>query len=146
MTPRYERFVNAVNTTADPIDVKKIMMSPSFTQMITTPTITPDVKKSGIDALSRDAVVQKATSSSSSSKSGEPLYDVLAVPRGSTDNFKYYPEGDEDEKKYMKQCMNNYKKKDLEQKCPKCPKCPEGPDMSKYVRLDEVPCWNCSLP
>ena len=24
-----------------------------------------------------------------------------------------------------------------------CPKCP---DMSKYIRLDEVPCWNCSLP
>jgi len=146
MTPRYEGFVNAVNKTADPIDVKKIMMSPSFSQMITTPSITPDVKKQGIDALSRDAVLQKATGSSGSSKSGEPLYDVLAVPHGSTDNFKYYPEGDEDEKKYMKQCMNNYKKKDLEQKCPKCPKCPEGPDMSKYVKLDEVPCWNCSLP
>lgn len=27
--------------------------------------------------------------------------------------------------------------------CPKCPKCP---DMSQYVRLDEVPCWNCTLP
>ena len=28
-------------------------------------------------------------------------------------------------------------------KCPKCKKCP---DMSQYVRLDEVPCWNCTLP
>ncbi len=28
----------------------------------------------------------------------------------------------------------------------KCPKCPSCPDMSKYVRLDEVPCWNCTLP
>jgi hypothetical protein len=27
--------------------------------------------------------------------------------------------------------------------CPKCEKCP---DMSQYVRLDEVPCWNCTLP
>jgi len=25
-------------------------------------------------------------------------------------------------------------------------KCPTCPDMSKYIRLDEVPCWNCSLP
>jgi len=25
-------------------------------------------------------------------------------------------------------------------------KCPVCPDMSKYIRLDEVPCWNCSLP
>ena len=28
----------------------------------------------------------------------------------------------------------------------KCPDCPTCPDMSKYIRLDEVPCWNCSLP
>lgn len=28
---------------------------------------------------------------------------------------------------------------------PKCPKC-ECPDMSQYIRLDEIPCWNCSLP
>lgn len=27
-----------------------------------------------------------------------------------------------------------------------CPACPVCPDMSKYVRLDEVPCWNCTLP
>lgn len=25
-------------------------------------------------------------------------------------------------------------------------RCPVCPDMSKYIRLDEVPCWNCSLP
>lgn len=28
----------------------------------------------------------------------------------------------------------------------RCPECPTCPDMSKYIRLDEVPCWNCSLP
>ncbi len=27
-----------------------------------------------------------------------------------------------------------------------CPACPVCPDMSQYVRLDEVPCWNCTLP
>jgi hypothetical protein len=32
--------------------------------------------------------------------------------------------------------LNNSEKK----QCPKCP------DMSQYVRLDEVPCWNCTLP
>jgi hypothetical protein len=26
------------------------------------------------------------------------------------------------------------------------PDCPVCPDMSQYIRLDEVPCWNCSLP
>ncbi len=24
--------------------------------------------------------------------------------------------------------------------------CPVCPDMSQYIRLDEVPCWNCTLP
>jgi len=27
-----------------------------------------------------------------------------------------------------------------------CPSCPICPDMSQYIRLDEVPCWNCALP
>jgi hypothetical protein len=27
-----------------------------------------------------------------------------------------------------------------ERRCPKCP------DMSQYVKLSEVPCWNCTLP
>ncbi len=30
--------------------------------------------------------------------------------------------------------------------CPACPKQKECPDMSQYIRLDEIPCWNCSLP
>jgi hypothetical protein len=29
---------------------------------------------------------------------------------------------------------------------PACPACPVCPDMSKYIRMDEVPCWNCTLP
>ncbi len=30
-----------------------------------------------------------------------------------------------------------------EQQKPACPVCP---DMSKYIRMDEIPCWNCTLP
>lgn len=30
--------------------------------------------------------------------------------------------------------------------CPTCPPAPKCPDMSQYIRLDEVPCWNCTLP
>lgn len=28
----------------------------------------------------------------------------------------------------------------------RCPDCPRCPDMSKYIRMDEIPCWNCTLP
>jgi hypothetical protein len=28
----------------------------------------------------------------------------------------------------------------------RCPKCKECPDMSQYIRMDEIPCWNCTLP
>ena len=31
-------------------------------------------------------------------------------------------------------------------KCEKCEKCEKCPDMSQYIRFDEVPCWNCTLP
>lgn len=31
-------------------------------------------------------------------------------------------------------------------KCKECPKCEKCPDMSQYIRFDEVPCWNCTLP
>jgi hypothetical protein len=24
--------------------------------------------------------------------------------------------------------------------------CPACPDMSQYIRMDEIPCWNCTLP
>ena len=27
-----------------------------------------------------------------------------------------------------------------------CPVCKQCPDMSKYIRMDEIPCWNCTLP
>ncbi len=30
--------------------------------------------------------------------------------------------------------------------CPKCKECEKCPDMSQYIRFDEVPCWNCTLP
>jgi hypothetical protein len=38
--------------------------------------------------------------------------------------------------------------KEYKPECPKpeCPKCPTCPDMSQYIRMDEVPCWNCTLP
>ena len=30
--------------------------------------------------------------------------------------------------------------------CPTCPKCERCEDMSKYIKMDEIPCWNCTLP
>jgi hypothetical protein len=30
--------------------------------------------------------------------------------------------------------------------CPTCPKCPTCADMTQYIRMDEIPCWNCTLP
>jgi len=34
----------------------------------------------------------------------------------------------------------------LGQQGPGCPVCKEQcPDMSKYIRRDSIPCWNCSL-
>ena len=37
--------------------------------------------------------------------------------------------------------------KDTEYKCPKNPDgtCPPIPDMSKYIKKDEIPCWGCAI-
>lgn len=37
--------------------------------------------------------------------------------------------------------------KDTEYRCPKNPdgSCPPIPDMSQYIKKDEIPCWGCSL-
>lgn len=37
--------------------------------------------------------------------------------------------------------------KDTEYRCPKNPdgSCPPIPDMSQYIRKDQIPCWGCSL-
>lgn len=45
-------------------------------------------------------------------------------------------------KEFNKSC-----KKDCEGPCPrnKDGTCPPVPDMSQYIRKDQIPCWNCSL-
>jgi hypothetical protein len=90
--PQREHFAN--HNQAPPPGAT--MVSPALGNMLATPP-GPAQQRSAIDALSRDAVVQNASGSSSSCK---------------------------------------MKKKE----CPVCP------DMSKYVKLDEIPCWNCTLP
>ena len=45
-------------------------------------------------------------------------------------------------KEYNKSC-----KKNCEGPCPrnKDGTCPPVPDMSEYIRKDQIPCWNCTL-
>jgi hypothetical protein len=45
-------------------------------------------------------------------------------------------------KEYSESCY-----KDTEYRCPKNPdgSCPPIPDMSQYIKKDEIPCWGCSL-
>lgn len=62
-----------------------------------------------------------------------PQVDVLARDR---DAIAAAQEADSDDERPRR-------KQKRDHKCPKCPKCP---DMSQYIRLDEVPCWNCTLP
>lgn len=38
-----------------------------------------------------------------------------------------------------------YKKAEEDERKKPCPKCKACPDMSQYIKRDEVPCWNCTL-
>jgi hypothetical protein len=68
-----------------------------------------------------------------------PQVDVLARDRDAVAAANKAKKSDADDSDDDERPRKRSKK----QKCPKCPKCP---DMSQYVRLDEVPCWNCTLP
>lgn len=179
-------------------DVKKIMMSPALSQMLLTPTITTETVKPGIDALSRDAVVQNATQKAvsedndsavgaqavqwknipgsngtraqdSDCKSVGNVYatslDQCKKACGAGCNLINYDE--EAGPSCLKRNCTNPMNPSLEQGFPgsvvwgkspslnqsrkikpkkKCPKCEVCPDMSKYIKLDEIPCWNCTLP
>jgi hypothetical protein len=134
---------------------QKIVMSPTLSQLLTTPSLGADVVKPKIDALSRDAVVQNATNAITGQS-----YDLLAVPHNATGDLAYSPDDNTIEvvsKKNKSKGKSKAKKAEAKAKakakaqsqCDKpinCPKCQECPDMSQYVRLDEVPCWNCTLP
>lgn len=184
---------NSLEFFDDAADVKKIMMSPALSQMLLTPTMTTETVKPGIDALSRDAVVQKATSGAapldnvsadqwrnipgsdgtraqdSDCKSVGNVYatslDQCKKACGVGCNLINYDE--EAGPSCLKRNCTNPMNPSLEQGYPgsvvwgkspslsqsrkikpkkKCPKCEVCPDMSKYIKLDEIPCWNCTLP
>jgi hypothetical protein len=92
-------------------------MSPALANMLSTPNM---IEKTNINTKPKPKV--------------NTIARGAAVQNATTKQVPYkVPQG----------MAHNAAKKKMKDKCPKCPVCP---DMSQYVKLDEVPCWNCSLP
>lgn len=114
---------------------QEITASPALANMLKT-DIATETKK--VDSLKREldllnamasapvtATEEKKTKKSKNSKTSKKSYD------------DYEEDEDEDEDNYER------RPKYRRDRCPDCPSCP---DMSQYIKMDEIPCWNCTLP
>jgi hypothetical protein len=103
------------------MEVAVVEMSPALANLLDTPRlVAEDAAKPvpQVDVLKRER-------------------DAIAAASQKKKQRKDDDEDDDDDTEYPRRDRRR------KHKCPKCPKCP---DMSQYVRLDEVPCWNCTLP
>jgi hypothetical protein len=125
-----------------------VVASPVMASILATPNISTlsNVPTSPqVDTVGRDKDLQIATDGATKDMSEMLLSPserkmVLAVR-------KEHKELEAQEKKKEKD--ENYeddypeRRRRRDRKCPECEQCP---DMSQYIKLDEIPCWNCSLP
>jgi hypothetical protein len=121
MSPRrVERFATMEE------EVAIVTVSPTLANMLATPVLV-DQTPVQVDTLARDkAMLGPAGEQRMLGPTGEQR---MLGPAG--EQRMLGPAGE--------QRMYN-------QHTPSCPKCEKCPDMTQYVRLDEVPCWNCTLP
>jgi hypothetical protein len=111
-------------------------VSPTLKNMLESSSLVLRLdKKPTVDALARDMdAVKSANSVFSDSDFGSDF--------GSNLNASSMNQGSNQQAKRGKSKRCNHPSDDdaePEQE-------PHCPDMSKYIRMDEVPCWNCSLP
>lgn len=99
------------------LEVDVVEMSPALANLLETPNLVAQMNGTPPAQVDPLKREQEVIAAASKSKSDADDSDSDEVPKQN--------------------------KRSRKSKCPKCPKCP---DMSQYVRLDEVPCWNCTLP
>jgi hypothetical protein len=149
--------VNAGNGTADPSKQGVPNSGPG----VAPPTNTPSSPPNGSSTPKRNDVVPEVSISGTGydamnlQQKAELLKDIQKVVRNEilatrstnpiisgetreSNNTDATAQGQE----YEDSCH-----KDTEYRCPKNPdgSCPPIPDMTKYIKKDEIPCWGCSL-
>ena len=132
-TREYFDSTAASGSSSMPVQVE-LTMSPALRSLMETPRIVAASDKTPpqVDAMARDRDALIAA------ERADQMREMRERRR------KYYSQGDPDEGDFDTLMTTD--------RCHRRPHRPEEPDhgdcpdMSKYIRDDEVPCWNCSLP
>jgi len=111
---------------------QEITASPALVNMLKT-DIATETKK--VDSLKRELDLLHAMASAPATEEKK-----TKKSKKSKKSYDDYEEEDEDD---YEGDENDYKRRRPQHRCPDCPRCP---DMSQYIKMDEIPCWNCTLP
>jgi hypothetical protein len=111
---------------------QEITASPALANMLKT-DIATETKK--VDSLKRELDLLHAMASAPATEEKK-----TKKSKKSKKSYDDYEEEDEDD---YEGDENDYKRRRPQHRCPDCPRCP---DMSQYIKMDEIPCWNCTLP
>ena len=115
---------------------QEITASPALANMLKT-DIATETKK--VDSLKRELDLLHAMASA---PLAEETKKTKKSKKSKTSKKSYDDYEEEDEGEYEDD-ENDYKRRRSQHRCPDCPRCP---DMSQYIKMDEIPCWNCTLP
>lgn len=115
---------------------QEITTSPALANMLKT-DIATETKK--VDSLKRELDLLHAMASAPAT---EETKKTKKSKKSKTSKKSYDDyEEDEDEDDYA----DDYERRPKHRR-DRCPDCPSCPDMSQYIKMDEIPCWNCTLP
>lgn len=99
--------------------VSQQMISPTLKNLLATPDVS--VQPVTVDPLKRELEIVEVKA-----------YPVTLIETAADSESNSNSAEDDDESKSTS--------------CPSAKTCPKCPDMSQYIRMDEIPCWNCTLP
>ena len=116
---------------------QEITASPALANMLKT-DIATETKK--VDSLKRELDLLHAMASAPAPAPATEEKKTKKSKKSKTPKKSYddYEDEDEDE-----DGEDDYERRRPKHRCPDCPSCP---DMSQYIKMDEIPCWNCTLP
>ena len=120
---------------------QEITASPALANMLKT-DIAMETKK--VDSLKRELDLLHAMASAPVAEETKKTKKSKASKTSKTSKKSYddYEEEDEDDYENGEDACER-RPKHHRDRCPDCPSCP---DRSQYIKMDEIPCWNCTLP
>lgn len=130
-----------------------VVASPVMASLLATPNLAlPSTVPTSpqVDTVGRDKDLQNATDGPTKdmsemllSPSERKMVQDVRKERKALEKRKEKDDDYEDDYEEMSPSERRRRDRRRERKCPECEQCP---DMAQYVKLDEIPCWNCSLP